>query len=122
MMYFAASALVTGWELTCTHHQWLRTSPTELPRWSKIFSRELSCSNQILVWTLCGITALSEVVLVHRYVRGEACVTMGFSLHASKLNGGESLNAILGSAINQDGRSSSLTAPNGPSQQQASIW
>ena len=26
--------------------------------------------------------------------------------------------AILGSAINQDGRSSSLTAPNGPSQQQ----
>ena len=58
---------------------------------------------------------------MHRYVRGEACVTMGFSLHASKLNGGEPLNAILGSAINQDGRSSSLTAPNGPSQQQASI-
>ena len=28
--------------------------------------------------------------------------------------------AVVGSAISQDGRSSSLTAPNGPSQQQAS--
>ena len=30
----------------------------------------------------------------------------------------DSRSVVLGSAINQDGRSSSLTAPNGPSQQQ----
>ena len=45
------------------------------------------------------------------YVRGEACVTL-------LLTSGDSPFAVVaGSAINQDGRSSSLTAPNGPSQQ-----
>ncbi|CAL8465604.1 g5140 [Coccomyxa elongata] len=52
------------------------------------------------------------------YVRGEACMSMGFSLQSVGGGGNASQTAILGSAINQDGRSSSLTAPNGPSQQQ----
>ena len=51
-----------------------------------------------------------------RYVRGEGCVALGFSRHIAETTA--ALNAVLGSAINQDGRSSSLTAPNGPSQQQ----
>ena len=58
-------------------------------------------------------------MLLNRYVRGEACVSMGFSLQSAERPGGNvAQTAILGSAINQDGRSSSLTAPNGPSQQQ----
>ncbi|BDA51455.1 probable oleandomycin polyketide synthase, modules 5 and 6 [Coccomyxa sp. Obi] len=52
------------------------------------------------------------------YVRGEACVSMGFMQTTEHLGGNAVQTAILGSAINQDGRSSSLTAPNGPSQQQ----
>ena len=36
-------------------------------------------------------------------------------------DGAVPLNAVLGCAINQDGRSSSLTAPNGPSQQQVRL-
>jgi 3-oxoacyl-(acyl-carrier-protein) synthase/acyl carrier protein len=55
------------------------------------------------------------------YVRGEACVTMGLSRGAAAAQG-QALQAlplayVAGSAINQDGRSSSLTAPHGPSQQ-----
>lgn len=53
------------------------------------------------------------------YSRGEACVTMGVTLipatDSARLEASEAV--IAGSAINQDGRSSSLTAPNGPSQQ-----
>lgn len=56
---------------------------------------------------------------VCRYVRGEACVGMGFSMRKAEGRGSEPTTAILGSAVNQDGRSSSLTAPNGPSQKQA---
>ena len=52
-------------------------------------------------------------------MRGEACVVLGFSMHGA--DGAAHLNAILGCAINQDGRSSSLTAPNGPSQQQVRL-
>lgn len=47
-------------------------------------------------------------------------MSLGFSLHNST-DGGEEVTAVLGSAINQDGRSSSLTAPNGPSQQQVTV-
>ena len=69
---------------------------------------------------LCPAWARLHLRLLHaahcRYVRGEACVTLGISLHTGAE--GAPLNAVLGSAINQDGRSSSLTAPNGPSQQQ----
>ncbi len=53
-----------------------------------------------------------------RYGRGEACMSLGFSRMDQA--GSSALAVLLGSAINQDGRSSSLTAPNGPSQQQAS--
>ena len=49
-------------------------------------------------------------------MRGEACITLGLSLHSEE--GGLALALVAGAAINQDGRSSSLTAPNGPSQQQ----
>ena len=53
-----------------------------------------------------------------RYVRGEACMALGLSLCTGS---SDARTAILGSAINQDGRSSSLTAPNGPSQQQVGV-
>ena len=56
------------------------------------------------------------------YTRGEACVVhLLEGATAEELAGGVAAEAvlILGTAVNQDGRSSSLTAPNGPSQQQA---
>nr|BAU61515.1 actin related protein2 [Parachlorella kessleri] len=54
------------------------------------------------------------------YVRGEACVV--FLLGVDGVCGKSSCQVILaGTAINQDGRSSSLTAPNGPSQQQVAV-
>ena len=55
------------------------------------------------------------------YVRGELCAVM--SLIHEDLIQHQSVEskalAILGSSVNQDGRSSSLTAPNGPAQQEA---
>ena len=54
------------------------------------------------------------------YVRGEACAVV--TLASPKLvqtDDGQVLAVLRGSAVGQDGRSSSLTAPNGPSQQQA---
>ena len=49
------------------------------------------------------------------YVRGEA---VGAMLLAPGADVGRSTGILLaGTAVNQDGRSSSLTAPNGPSQQ-----
>ena len=45
------------------------------------------------------------------YVRGEACVAVHLRVAP------DSPACLLGSSVNQDGRSSSLTAPNGPSQQ-----
>jgi 3-oxoacyl-(acyl-carrier-protein) synthase/acyl carrier protein len=50
------------------------------------------------------------------YVRGEGCVAFAARLaDPAALTG--ALAVVAGTAINQDGRSSSLTAPNGPSQQ-----
>ncbi len=43
-------------------------------------------------------------------------MALGFSRRST--DNAAALDVVLGSAINQDGRSSSLTAPNGPSQQQ----
>lgn len=62
------------------------------------------------------------------YVRGEACVVhLLESVPQASLEAGSTAAAaaeravvIRGTAVNQDGRSSSLTAPNGPSQQQVS--
>lgn len=51
------------------------------------------------------------------YVRGEAC-HMLLVASAGTEHRGANLAVILGSAINQDGRSSNLTAPNGPAQQE----
>ena len=54
------------------------------------------------------------------YVRSEACVAVLFRLCRER-DGGSLQGAsavLLGTAVNQDGRSSSLTAPHGPSQQQ----
>lgn len=51
------------------------------------------------------------------YVRGEASGILVLS--SEGFPGDEPIALIQGSAINQDGRSSSLTAPNGPSQQRA---
>ena len=52
------------------------------------------------------------------YVRGEACASAMLQLLSQDATASSSaLACILGSAINQDGRSSSLTAPNGPAQQ-----
>ena len=42
-------------------------------------------------------------------------MTLSFNTHRAAVN---PIVAVIGSAISQDGRSSSLTAPNGPSQQQ----
>ena len=74
------------------------------------------------IWMLTGASMLTPDgrcktldARADGYARGEACVTMALGLCESV---GSDCNAIiLGSAINQDGRSSSLTAPNGPSQQ-----
>ena len=71
-----------------------------------------------------GLAALrpsQSVLPARRYVRGEACVTLGLSLVAA--GGAPAAHepaavVVAGAAVNQDGRSSSLTAPNGPSQQQ----
>ena len=55
------------------------------------------------------------------YTRGEACVVhLLEAATAEELAAGIAAEAVLvlGTAVNQDGRSSSLTAPNGPSQQQ----
>ena len=64
------------------------------------------------------------------FSRGEACVTLTLQLHGSAAEaeatqqglgaGGEGPGLLLllkGTAVGQDGRSSSLTAPNGPAQQ-----
>jgi acyl transferase domain-containing protein len=54
------------------------------------------------------------------YMRGEACVVHlleGAGMDLSDHSTVHATAAILGTAVNQDGRSSSLTAPNGPSQQ-----
>ena len=51
------------------------------------------------------------------YARGEACISLGLSVHATAAAAASALALVLGTAVNQDGRSSSLTAPNGPSQQ-----
>ena len=63
------------------------------------------------------ITCHELVICERRYVRGEAVVSMGLSLRGADDTVGAA-GIVLGTAINQDGRSSSLTAPNGPSQQQ----
>ena len=54
------------------------------------------------------------------YVRAEA-VACAILVPAASLSPDQATSAVLlrGSAVGQDGRSSSLTAPNGPSQQQA---
>lgn len=49
------------------------------------------------------------------YMRGEACVVHLLDAHLPSTCRYPS--AIVGTAVNQDGRSSSLTAPHGPSQQ-----
>lgn len=54
------------------------------------------------------------------YVRSEACAVMVLSSQ-QVLEGegrGGACVALVGTAVNQDGRSSSLTAPHGPSQQE----
>ena len=54
------------------------------------------------------------------YVRGEACAVVTLA-HPGLIQEGTAgaIALVRGSAVGQDGRSSSLTAPNGPSQQQA---
>ena len=56
------------------------------------------------------------------YVRAEACGVLHLSLiRPGGLSGhrpGGPIALLVGTAVNQDGRSSSLTAPNGPAQQQ----
>lgn len=48
------------------------------------------------------------------YIRGEACTALALYPASSASTAAV---FILGSAVGQDGRSSSLTAPNGPAQQ-----
>ena len=52
------------------------------------------------------------------YVRGESCVSMLIK-PSNAPSSNKPLGLIMGSSVNQDGRSSALTAPNGPSQQSA---
>lgn len=52
------------------------------------------------------------------YARADACGVMLLLPTGSGANGGRALALLAGTAVNQDGRSSSLTAPNGPSQQE----
>ncbi len=54
------------------------------------------------------------------YVRAEAAAAMALQLTGTGAAAEEShwLALLLGSSVNQDGRSSALTAPNGPAQQE----
>ena len=55
------------------------------------------------------------------YVRGEGAYAIAISsagAAASGTSGSRPVAVVLGTAVNQDGRSSSLTAPNGPAQQE----
>lgn len=53
------------------------------------------------------------------YVRGEGCGVLILRLLRDAVRDGDTIHAVVrGSAINQDGRSSSLTAPNGLAQQE----
>lgn len=54
------------------------------------------------------------------YVRGESLASMLLQvMDADAELPANAIACVLGSSVNQDGRSSSLTAPNGPSQQAA---
>jgi acyl transferase domain-containing protein/acyl carrier protein len=50
------------------------------------------------------------------YVRGEACVVVILEPRLDTSNGQFCFMIVVGSATNQDGRSSTITAPNGPAQ------
>lgn len=50
------------------------------------------------------------------YVRGEACVVIPLRI-VTRGTQQHGVLSLVGSGVNQDGRSSSLTAPNGPAQQ-----
>ena len=52
------------------------------------------------------------------YVRAEACGVMLLTSLVDEASQGSCLAVLCGSAVGQDGRSSSLTAPNGPAQQE----
>ena len=52
------------------------------------------------------------------YVRAEGCMALALAPARSTVTAAV---LIMGSAVGQDGRSSSLTAPNGPAQQRVSV-
>ena len=52
------------------------------------------------------------------YVRGEGCMVLALAPAGSAVTAAV---LIMGSAVGQDGRSSSLTAPNGPAQQRVNV-
>eukprot|EP00963_Diacronema_lutheri_P010289 scaffold1006_cov464-Pavlova_lutheri.AAC.1 len=52
------------------------------------------------------------------YARGEACLSFLVLTEPGDVSANKSAVSVMGTAINQDGRSSTLTAPHGPSQQQ----
>ena len=64
-------------------------------------------------------TSFARAFLAAGYARGEGCGSVVLQLAAAAAAAGNTqvLGYVRGTALNQDGRSSSLTAPNGPSQQ-----
>eukprot|EP00439_Symbiodinium_sp_Y106_P047954 s591_g6.t1 len=56
------------------------------------------------------------------YARGEGCGSLTLKMSPDSEEAQLCLAMLIGTAVNQDGRSASMTAPNGPSQQQCIRW